>query len=454
MKPIHSLAALCFLTAPLLSGALPAQADTPEQVKTLKNIQIHPLPGQLDNHPMLNSNSPEIVEESGILVSSIPGKSPAYLSYPFKGKFGLFSHHIAKDTTPGERLLYLGTLVSNPGATPVTLELTAGASYLSQPDALFKPLPALTDNPEGKVFAGPGDRVTTELLAGTSPLKKQIFTIPARSTQLIASLPVPTNVKILPPINGRSTLMYFNASDNLYVSHLAFFAEKKGGQFVAPTLEDYRELLNSGKMAGKREQAPTNYMREKPQGGFRYGRVAGISQGLTWQSKLFQGDQLLQRPGVGETVGYPISAVYLKRMGTEQNQSGELLRRYPDTAYQNHANYGVRYDIEIPLHNRTPSYQTYRIGLSHPSAQNKDEFTYLFPPNKPVMYRGSTHLSWTDEFNQKQERLKHVVLQHGQEAQPLHMFTLAPGVDYDVRLSLYYPADSTPPQLLTVERIE
>lgn len=454
MKYTRTLFSLSLLAALSFASINPALADPSTQVKTVQNIKIFPLPGGLDAYPMLNSNSPEIVESSGILVSSLPGKSPAYLDFPFKGRFGVFSHHIARDPAPGVRLLYLGTLVTNPHATPVTLELTRGASYLSQPDALFKALPSLTPNPNGLVYAGPGDRVITELLTDTVPLKNKTFTIPPRSTELIASLPVPTNVKILPPINGRSSLMYFNSSDSLYVSHLAYFADKKGDGFAAPTAADYRELLNSGKMAGKREETPTNYLREKPKGPFRYGRVAGISQGLTWQSKLFQGDALLQRPNAGETVGYPISAVYLKRMGTDQNQSGELLRRYADTAYQNHANYGVRYDIEIPLHNRTQSYQTYSIGLSHPVSQNKEEQSFVFPPNRPVMYRGSTQLRWTDEYNQQQTRFSHLVLQHGQEPQTLERFTLAPGINYDVTLSLYYPADSTPPQLLTVSRIE
>lgn len=454
MKYTRTLFSLSLLATFSFACISPALADTPEQVKTIQNIKIFPLPGSLDEYPMLNSNSPEIIESSGILVSSLPGKSPAYLDFPFKGRFGLFSHHIARDPAPGVRLLYLGTLVTNPHATPVILELTEGASYLSQPDALFTPLPTLTPNPEGTVYAGPGDRVTTAHLTGTTPIKNMTITIPPRSTELVTSLPVPTNVKILPPINGRSSLMYFNSSDSLYVSHLAYFADKKGDGFTPPTVEDYRKLLNSGQMAGKREETPTNYTREKPKGSFRYGRVAGISQGITWQSKLFQGDALLQRPNIGETVGYPISTVYIKRMGTDQNQSGELLRRYADTAYQNHANYGVRYDIMIPLHNRTKSYQTYSVALSHPIGQSKEEQSFVFPPNRPVMYRGSTQLRWTDEYNQQQERFSHLVLQHGQEPQTLERFTLAPGINYDVTLSLYYPADSTPPQLLTVSRIE
>ncbi len=455
MKYLTSALLTACLTAFSLTPALAQSEPTPAQVKTTQKIKVYPLPGGLDQSPMLNSNSPEIVEEAGILVSTLPGKGPAYLDYGFKGRFGIFSHHIARDKAPGERLLYLGTLVSNPHSTPVKLQLESGASYLSQPDALFKKWPGLMNNPDGTVYAGPGDRVTTELLTDTDPVSPRTIVIPPRSTQLISSLSVPTDVAILPPINGRSTLLYFNSPASVYVSHVAYFANKVNGQFVSPTLEDYRALLNSGKMAGKRESAPTNYMRDpKPKGAFRYGRVAGVSQGLTWKAKLFEGDMLVRRPEAGETIGYPFSAVYLKRMGTSQNQSGELLRRYPDTAYQNHANYGVRYDIDIPLHNRTGNYQTYSVGLAHPTSQDAQESTFVFPPNKPVMFRGSSKLSWVDEYAQPHTIVKHHVLQHGQEPQQMALITVPPGIDYDLKLSMYYPADCTPPQLLTLSRIE
>jgi len=453
-------ASLCIL----LALPLTAQAQTPTpQVTSIQKMKVFPLPGQLDSLPMLNSNSPEIVQQAGILVSTLPGPDSAdspFLNYAFEGNFGVFSHHIAKDQHPGQRLLYLGLLVTNQTQKTIRLTRKEGASYLSQPDALFKPLPSFSQNPQAQIYAGPGDRVTTELLAGKSQLSAEVIEIPPLSTQLVFSQPVPTNVAILPAINGRSSLMYFHSDGPVYLSHLAHFAEKEAGRFVPPTLDDYRQLLDQRILAGQREPEPTAYDPEDPPPGgtFTYGRVSGVSQGLHWQGKFFEKTRILERPAPGETVAYPFSSVYLKRWGTQQNQSGKMLQRYPGSAYQSHANYGVRYDLELPLHNDTAKFATYSLGLSHPShmggtAKNA-EMTYLYPPNKPVMFRGSARLRWVDEYNQQQDQMVHMVLRHGEETAPITMLTLPPGVHYNLKLSLFYPADCTPPQLLTLRRIE
>lgn len=446
---------LSFGLMPLAVGAQPTQ------VESVQRMKVYPLPGQVDALPMLNSNSPEIVQTPGILVSTLPDndRSP-FLNYAFKGDFGVFSHHIAKDQAPGERLLYIGLLASNLTNQAIKLDFKSGASYLSQPDALFNPLPSFALNPLAQIYAGPGDRVTTELLAGRSPLPPSVVEIPPHSTQIVYSLPVTTDVKILPPINGRSTLMYFHSDGPLYLSEIAWQAEKQGGQFIQPTVDDYRQVLNQRQLAGPREQAPPEYDSEaKPSGsGFRYGRVAGVSEGLHWKGELFKKDLVIRRPEPGEKIAYPLSSVYLKRWGTTQNQSAKMLRRYPDTAYQAHGNYGLKYELQIPLHNRSSNFQTYSLGLSHPvsmtGSASEAEFTYLYPPNKPVMFRGSVRLEWTDEYNQHQDNLVHLVLRHGEETPPLSLITVPPRTDYNLKLSLYYPADSTPPQLLTVGRIE
>ncbi|MBF2052271.1 MAG: DUF3370 domain-containing protein [Candidatus Sericytochromatia bacterium] len=441
-------------------SALPAQAQSSEQIKSVQKMKVYPLPGSLDSQPMLNSNSPEIISEQGILVSTLPGpEGGPFLNYAFNGDFGLFSHHIAKDSFPGERLLYLGLLVTNQSNQTVRLTRKAGASYLSQPDALFKALPSFMANTQGKVYAGPGDRVTSELLAGKG-LEREVIEIAPRSTQLVFSLPVPTHVAILPPINGRSTLMHFHSDGPVYLSHLAAYAKKEGGAFVPPTLENYRALLDQRQLAGTREQAPTVYEPSEPPpgGNFRYGRVAGVSEGVHWQGRFFEKTRILERPAPGETVAYPLSSLYLKRWGTAQNQSGQMLRRYPDSAYQSHANYGVRYDLTLPLHNESAQYTTYALGLSHPVSMSGNpanaEMTYLYPPNKPVMFRGSVRLNWVDEYRQQQDQIHHLVLRHGEETAPLSLITVPPGVQYDLKLSLFYPADCTAPQLLTLRRIE
>ena len=76
-----------------------AQADNPGVVVYRNNayaevIQYHdvrPLPGSLDDVPVFNSNSPEVVQQNGILLSTFPKEDMAYpdahLDYAFDGRF-------------------------------------------------------------------------------------------------------------------------------------------------------------------------------------------------------------------------------------------------------------------------------------------------------------------------------------------------------------------------------
>jgi len=83
--------------------------------------QVRVLPGQLDSIPVFNSNSPEVVQTEGILLSTFPpeGKQVAFahLNFPFKGPFDLFAHHIAKAKNREEtRTLFQGIIVHNPNS--------------------------------------------------------------------------------------------------------------------------------------------------------------------------------------------------------------------------------------------------------------------------------------------------------------------------------------------------
>ncbi len=90
--------------------------------------QVRVLPGQLDSIPVFNSNSPEVVQTEGILLSTFgpEGKQvpSAHLNFPFKGRFDIFAHHIAKAKNRAEtRTLFQGIIVHNPNSEPVTLNV-------------------------------------------------------------------------------------------------------------------------------------------------------------------------------------------------------------------------------------------------------------------------------------------------------------------------------------------
>ncbi len=99
------------------SGSSNSRTPRPQEI-TIQQ-QVRPLPGKLDSVLVFNSNSPEVVQEEGILLSTLPPqakKTPsAHLSVPFQGRFDVFAHHIAKARTPEDlRSLYLGILLHNP----------------------------------------------------------------------------------------------------------------------------------------------------------------------------------------------------------------------------------------------------------------------------------------------------------------------------------------------------
>lgn len=451
------------------STPTPAPVQTQAPVKTLLPLKIYPLPGGLDQRTMFNDNSPESVPGTGILVSTLPNQgreNSPFLDFAFNGEFGLFSHHLFIDRVAGTRLLYLGLVASNFSARPVTLTIKQGASYLSQPDAPFNvPLQVLAPNPGALIYAGPGDRVATELTAGKVLMQNLSFKVPPGTSQLIYSQPINTDVPVLSPqkdgttlaVNGRSILLVCQSNGPLYLSSLAWVAKRDGESFVPPTLDDYRSLLNAGKFAGRHEPASIYDEKNPPKGAFFYGRVAGVSPGVSWSGKLWEGERAAEIPGPGEKVGYPIATTYVKRFGTGQNQSGAMIRRYSDSPPENHGNYGVDYQLEIPFSNKSQAPQTYTLSLTEPLNPNLPagqpaEMVYTDPPNPTWMFRGSIRLRWRDAAGKLQDQLTHLGLHNGRLAPPFARITVPPGKSYTAQLSLIYPADATPPQLLTIGR--
>lgn len=153
-----------------LADEVPIPDVLPPQ-EVLQAQDVRPLPGQLDAVPVFNSNSPELVQTQGILLSTFPpeGKeSPrAHLNFAFDGRFDIFAHHLARARIASQtRTLFLGVLISNPSNRPVAIDVLQGASYLTRPDAQFVDLPSYVEDPLGRVFAGPGSRTMNDILRG------------------------------------------------------------------------------------------------------------------------------------------------------------------------------------------------------------------------------------------------------------------------------------------------
>ena len=452
---------LPFLPIFTLAQATPMPAPAPP-AEIVQSQEVRRLPGQLDNVPVFNSNSPELVQTEGILLSTFPpnGKSTpaAHLNFSFQGRFDIFAHHVAKALTPDDlRTLYLGIILYNPGKEPVTVDILQAASYLSQPDAPFIELPSQVDNSAGTVYAGPGDRAMSDVLRSRrqADFPAQLV-IPPQQSQLLLNLPIPVRT-LEPPINGRSTLMRLRSDGAVYAASLAHYAPvAPDGNERAPTLEEWQQLLDKGELAGPRDRVPTPP--EATTGNIIYGRVAGVAQGSEWQAQLVDSPavQSLNIPQPGQAFSYPLSTVPRGTFGTGQIQSARMLVRYPDTAYLANGNYGVQYSLTLPLVNPTNDTQTVALTIQTPLKEDQSQrgLRFLEPPAKQVFFRGTVQIRYNDDAGLPRTRYVHLVQQRGQQGEPLVTLKMPPLNQRLVQVDFLYPPDATPPQVLTVRTVE
>lgn len=449
-----------FLVGASLTGLpLLAQSSPPPIVEQPQ--QVRPLPGKVDPVLMFNSNSPEVVQTEGILLSTFPSagmKVPAaHLNLRLQGRFDLFAHHIARASPPEDlRTLYLGIILHNPSQQTVTVNILQAASYLSQPDAPFIELPPVSENDLGTVFAGPGDRITNDILRRErQPGWPAQIVIPPGQSQMLMNLPIPVKT-LTPPINGRSTLIRVQTDGPVYAASLGMFARPDlEGNERPPTLEEWSTLLQTAGLSGPRDKAPTP---PNAAGKLVYGRVAGVAQGSRWQAQLSDTGRSglkLTIPVRGAAFSYVLSSLPGGTFGTGEVQSAPLLVRYPDTAYQAHGNYGLEYDLSLPLYNPTNQSQTVALTLQTPlkSDQPTTSLRFYNPPPRRVFFRGTVRLRYRSDGGTPQTRYIHLVQQQGQQGEPLLTLTLAPGELRLVQVQFLYPPDATPPQVLTVKNL-
>ncbi|MEG5045817.1 DUF3370 domain-containing protein [Microcoleus sp. B4-C1] len=439
-------------------------AQTPPAPQEIVQIQeVRPLPGQLDNIPVFNSNSPELVLQEGILLSTFPPDSKrfpaAHLNFPFQGRFDIFAHHIARAPSPEDlRTLYQGVIVYNPGNKPVTLDILQAASYLSQPDAPFIELPPQVDNSNSNIYAGPGSRAVNDILRGRrqSDFEPQLI-IPPGKSQLLMNHPIPVR-ELVPPLNGRSTLMRLRSDGIVYVASLAMFArvdpEENGqGNERSPNLTEWQNLLDNGNIAGPRDRTPTPP--EITEGQIIYGRVAGVALGSQWRALLSDNPATssLAIPQPGTAFSYPLSSLPRGMLGTNQVQSARMLVRYPDTAYRAHGNYGIQYSLSLPLYNSTSNNQTVTVAIQTPIKTDKltsGGLSFLEPPAPQTFFRGTVRVRYTDDNKVPQTRYVHLVQRRGQQGEPLVKLEMKSGEKRLVQVDFIYPPDASPPQVLTV----
>ena len=422
-----------------------AYADAAGERVTVPQIVL-PLPGQLDSVPVFNSNSPEIVLAPGVLLSTFPGEGrahpEAHLNVPLQGRFDVFFHHVTNANKTSPRTLYVGMLVGNLSEKKLHVRLMNALSYASKPDAPFISLEPVLDNKHGKVYAGPGDRVGLDQLRNKrqSGWHRHIVLKPGEM-KVIYTLPLK---------NGRTGALSLDSDGPVYLASLAASAKEKSfGRESEPDLDDWKAVLDLP-LAQPRDKTPTV---PGAKGALIFGRVSGVQTGSSWQGYLTNdADKTHLAVKPGDVISFPISTVIGGTHGTRQVQAAPIMVRYPDTAYAAHGNYGVCYDLTVPLYNRSDSNIIAGIGLQTPLKDwNKSDSLQFFktPPDK-IFFRGTIKFDWFDENGKHHRKLVHIVQKQGQQAGPLVEIPLQSGKQINVQCSLIYPADCTPPQVLTV----
>lgn len=436
----------------LLPALLLAPAPIVVAAEVTQQQEVRALPGQLDQFPVFNSNSPELVLSEGILLSTFPdqGKTvpQAHLNYAFDGRFDLFSHHVTRiNSRKGKLPLYLGVLLHNPGDAPVKVLVLQANSYLSSSEAPFIDLPAQVENRGGRVYSGPGSRTASDVLRRQNQSGwSTSIVVPPRQSKMLMNLKMPVS-------NSRTTWMRLYSSDKLYAASMAKFATDKN---YKPTLEEWRQLLTTGDLVTPRDRPPTPPDKEATP--FLYGRVAGVSQGAEWLADVTDSNKsdTLTIPKPGEAFSYVINSLDRGTLGTGQIQSAPMLVRYPDTAYRSHGNYGVKYKLNVPLHNDTDEPQKVTIALQTPIKEDKlsqKGLRFFSKPKGQPFFRGTVRVTYTSDRGVDKKRYLHLVQKRGQQGKPLVNLTLPPGDKRPIKLEFLYPPDSTPPQVLTIKTL-
>jgi hypothetical protein len=78
---------------------------------------------------------------------------------------------------------------------------------------------------------------------------------------------------------------------------------------------------------------------------------------------------------------------------------------------------------------------------------------FVNSPTAPVFFRGPVRVSHRDETGRRRVRFIHLVQRRGQMGRPLVEVLIPPNQVQRVQVDLLYPADSTPPQVLTVQTL-
>jgi hypothetical protein len=412
----------------LIGGLVVGIPAVRASVALLGGAAARPLGGQFNNVPVLHSNQPEEVEGPGILIDTGPGSAMAAetgevlanASYRFNGPFGLHVHHKYNPAAgmrigPGGRRseLTLAVVLTNPSQRPVVVSFERGAvrnsfeaPYLGANLMGVKPLGPRPWN------TGPGDATAVQMLRGRldANLREAITIAPLQRVVLLSTA--------LPALGVANALLRGHSNGPIEMAVVA--APPPGDQASVLATLDSRQLAPGRTYLGRIAAINARQV---------FARVGGVALGDAYTASISQD---LEQAGA---LHVPLTSTDRTTFGSGEVQVNPLVSRMVDSSLDNVGTYGVRFDIDLNLRGQG----AYGLILSHPVDPNGGRI---------IAFRGSIAIRTAAG----QEDV-HVGMRSG-ESLTLTTLQLQRGTPQTVRLSLVYPADSTPGHLLSVVSLE
>ncbi|MBX9941328.1 MAG: DUF3370 domain-containing protein [Candidatus Obscuribacterales bacterium] len=459
---------LLFLTGTFKCGAAYAEQAT-DSVNLTKPeeraipFDIRALNGKLDSLPLFNSNMPEVVPGQdgaprvllSTLAAGVADFPDAHLSYRFRGKFGVFIHHINKQDQSPPKLLRLSLYAQNESVKQAHIKLLKRSTYLSQPDAPFvKDIPDLERLGESgdcqikARYAGPGDRLSYDFATGIAQKdyrqgSTKVVECQPLGCTLLENLDVPTRA-LTPALNGRSYIGWFETDRPLRLFLISSFVDNA----AALGQDQPLKLAMSIDRPLPRESAKHFPSNPDAKGGIIYGRVAGVSKGLTFKSYNH-----IDIKNKALSLAFPVSTLKggTFGLGNGSIQAAPMYRRYFDTAYRAQGNYAVYHKLSFRIENKTDCPRLVKLSFVCPLKKDGKKVTNLHflegdLKTAPVFYRGTVKLT-----EDKKDTYFHIVLHRGQKSDSLKELQIEPYDFKDISIEFLYPPDATPPQAVLFE---
>lgn len=414
-------AAGCILLGPMLVALSPSSSQA-SYVGLMAGQTARPLQGRFNAVPVLHSNQPEEVTGPGILISTTPGQAYAAetgqplanATFTFNGEFGAHIHHkyfpsnLQRLGNHRDRgLLTLATLLINPSNQTVRIRFLQGAVRNSF-EAPYLPNHLLGVKPLGPRpwNTGPGDATAIQMLRGRldQRLPEDVVLPPGGRTVLFR-----TEL----PARGIANGLLKGRSDGPFQMAVVAAEDPQSDQDLLAVLD--RGVLAPGRIYLNRIAEIQNRI--------VFSRVGGVAIGDAYSAEISH--DLAAGP-----LHVPLTSTHRHHFGTREVQVNGLASRMLDSSLDNVGTYGVRFDVDLNISGSGP----YELVLSHPTANGRP-FT---------AFRGSIGITTREGY-----REVHVGLRSG-ESLSLASLNLQPGVSNPLRISLVYPADSTPGHLLSV----